>query len=110
MGRTLRELEAVFLKMIDDCHWQEVDEIAGSDGIRFLCPVCFEGPPPGPIGCHIIVCWQPHVSQDHIPKPGRWNLVGSNIDDLSLVAGSSSIQIIGGCNAHFHVIAGRIVP
>jgi hypothetical protein len=75
-----------------------------------LCPKCFDDPPVGRIGTHSVLCWSPTVSQDHDPKPGRWNLVGTSIDDLTLVAGSSSVLIQGGCDAHFFVRNGRAVP
>lgn len=105
----MRELEAVFLKIEDAKHWREVDVITDADGVRFLCPVCFDDPPVGPIGCHSIICWQPHVDQSHTPKPGRWTFVGTNLDDLSLVAGSSSVLLTSGCAVHFHVRDGRVV-
>lgn len=109
----MRELEAHFLKIVATGEaemWENVDSIVEADGVMFLCPKCFEDPPIGPVGTHSVICWSPKVSQDHAPKPGRWNLVGTGIDDLELVAGSSSVQIVGGCNVHFLVRAGRIVP
>jgi hypothetical protein len=86
-----------------------VDAIAEADGVRMLCPKCFDDPPVGPVGTHSVICWSPKISQDHDPKPGRWNLVGTSIDDLSLVTGSSSVLLQGGCNAHFLVQHGRVV-
>jgi hypothetical protein len=91
-------------------HIVEVDAIALADGVMFLCPKCFDDPPIGPIGTHSVICWSPTIGQDHGPKPGRWNLVGTSIDDLTLVAGSSSVLLQGGCDAHFFVRDGRIVP
>ncbi len=88
----------------------DVDAIAEADGVRLLCPKCHDDPPVGPVGTHAIICWSPKISQDHDPKPGRWNLVGTSLDDLTLVAGSSSVLIQGGCLAHFFVRDGRVVP
>jgi len=87
-----------------------VDAIDEADGVMFLCPKCFDDPPVGPVGTHRVLCWSPKIGQDHDPKPGRWNLVGTSIDDLTLVAGSSSVLIQGGCQAHFFVRQGRVVP
>lgn len=103
----LSELEAEFIA-VEPSGWRAVDAIGDADGVWFLCPKCFHENS-GPIGTHRVVCWQPHVSQDQTPKPGRWRLVGATIDDLWLVAGSSSIAIQGGCNAHFYVRAGAIM-
>jgi hypothetical protein len=88
----------------------DVDAIGQADGIRMLCPKCYDDPPIGPVGTHSLICWSPTISQDHSPKPGRWNLVGTSIDDLTLVAGSSSVLLQGGCDAHFFVRNGRAVP
>lgn len=90
-------------------HWITVDAIEDAHGIAMLCPKCFVDPPVGPVGCHSIVCWRPFVPSHVDPKPGRWELVGTSIDDLTLKAGSSSILLQGGCNAHFFVRAGSIV-
>lgn len=89
-------------------HWVHVDSIAEAHGIVFLCPQCFTDPPVGPIGCHSIVCWRPVVPPHVSPKPGRWELTGTSLDDLTLVAGSSSVAITGGCRAHFFVRRGAV--
>jgi hypothetical protein len=39
----------------------------------------------------------------------RWSLQGTSIDDLTLVAGSSSVYLKGTCDAHFFVRGGAIV-
>lgn len=103
----LSELEPTFLKSTGDLTHRQIDDIKEADGIMFLCPVCF-AKNNGPVGTHSIICWQPHVPQDIHPKPGRWKLVGTGYHDLSLVAGSSSIALTGGCNAHFFIRNGNI--
>ena len=109
MPRSLIELRAKFMRIVDDGKVWDHNEIdlASSDGVMFLCPVCFEKNG-GPVGTHSVVCWRPHVSQDHTPIPGRWQFEGSGIHDLTLVAGSSSVLLTGGCNAHFYVRNGQI--
>lgn len=112
-ARSLRELEARFIRLemvAEREHLVDVDSIRQADGVIMLCPKCFDDPPVGRVGTHSILCWSPAISQDHDPKPGRWNLVGTTIDDLTLVAGSSSVLIQGGCCAHFFVRAGRAIP
>ena len=88
--------------------YKTVDSIAEADGIMFLCPVCFVANR-GSRGTHVVICWRPQVSQNETPRPGRWEFQGSGFADLTLVAGSSSVQLKGGCNAHFFVRAGEIV-
>lgn len=104
----LVDLNPKFMKRIDDSHWQDVDAMQEADGIIFLCPKCFQANR-GSVGTHSIVCWKPSVPQTTSPTPGRWNLVGTGFHDLSLVAGSSSVKLEGGCEWHGHVTNGQIV-
>ncbi len=78
-----------------------------ADGVMFLCPKCLAAQPDG-IGVHSCICWCPRVPPHVAPKPGRWEFVGTGFDDLSLVAGSSSVALQGGCAAHFFVEHGSI--
>lgn len=88
--------------------WHVDTTFAEADGVMFLCPKCFETNG-GPVGTHGVICWRPRVPAGIDPSPGRWEFEGSSIDDLSLRAGSSSVQLHGGCNAHFYVANGEIV-
>lgn len=89
-------------------YWISVETIQEADGLSFLCPVCFIANA-GPVGTHSIMCWRPRISQDVSPKPGRWEFEGTGLDDLTLVAGSSSILLTGpGCGAHFYIRNGEI--
>jgi hypothetical protein len=102
------ELEGEFIKLTDD-GWIGVDTIGEADGVWLLCPRCWVDNGYSAIGTHRVVCWSPRVPQTVTPRPGRWALVGTSIHDLTLVAGSSSIAIQGGCNAHFYIRRGSIV-
>lgn len=99
----LTDLDPTFLKWKDDSHFELTDNVDEADGIQFLCPKCFvkNG---GSIRTHSIVCWEPNVPQTTTPKPGRWNLVGSGYNDLTLVNGSSSVLVRGepGHPDHWH--------
>lgn len=100
-------LEPHFMKVINESNYQQVDDIKDADGIRFLCPVCYEQNK-GSIGTHSIICWQPHIPQTYSPKPGRWKFLGTSFNDLTLQAGSSSILLTSGCNAHFYIRNGQV--
>lgn len=104
----LTELEPQFLESKNPVTDHYVDKIEEAQGIIFLCPKCFLENK-GSKGTHSVICWNPTVPQDRNPKPGRWNLVGTGYDDLSLVNGSSSVALNGGCNAHFYVKNGEII-
>ena len=109
----LLELEPQLLK-IDSYEgegarrWAHVDELAGADGVIFLCPVCYIANG-GRVGTHSVICWRPRVPQSINPVPGRWEFEGASLEDLTLVAGSSSVLLMDGCRAHFFVRAGEIV-
>lgn len=104
----LRELEGQFVKItIPNREHRYVDTIAEADGVQFQCPKCWTTNG-GPIGTHYVLCWRPRVPQSEPPTPGRWEMQGTGLDDLTLVAGSSSVAIVGGCAAHFFVRNGAI--
>lgn len=105
---TLRELDAHFVKHDDERSFHCVDNLLEADGIMFLCPVCFAAKG-SDVGVHSIVCWEPSVPRERSPGPGRWTMQGTGLDDLTLVASSSSIKLESGCRAHFHVRNGEIV-
>ena len=105
----LVEVDGVVKEVMGDVEYHiPVDGPAESDGIMFLCPKCFRDNG-GAKGTHRVLCWRPKVPPEVDPKPGRWEFQGSGIDDLSLVAGSSSILLNGpGCQAHFFISGGAI--
>ena len=106
----LSELKAQFLLITEPGRgFKHVDDVSIAQGIMFLCPKCFVTNK-GPVGTHSVLCWFAGrgVSDQETPGPGRWHPVGTGYDDLSLVAGSSSVRLVGGCNAHFHVTGGSI--
>ena len=109
---SLRELEAVFMKRIDDTHRQEVDAIAAADGLMFMCPKCYEANG-GPVGTHQVMCWfEGKVPDTEVPGPGRWTPAppDATIDNLSFVPSatkSCSVMLTGGCQWHGMVTNGR---
>lgn len=105
---TLRELEGAFIKRTDSGFRSDAT-FADCDGLMFLCPKCY-AENHGPVGTHMVICWKPHVPQDVSPRPGRWSQEGTGLDDLRLVAGSSSIALQGGCGWHGFVGMGGVPP
>lgn len=103
----LTELEPRFLKRDDDTHWRFAEAIDEADGVQFL-PKCFAANA-GPRGTHSVLCWRPRVPQTTSPKPGRWEFQGTDLSSLTLVAGSSSIALMGGCQAHFFIRNGEVI-
>ncbi len=79
-----------------------------ADGVWFLCPKCYAAHGNSAVGTHWVCCWRPRVPQTWSPQPGRWEFQGTSLDDLTLVAGSSSVLITSGCMAHFFVRNGHI--
>lgn len=106
----LSELEPRFMRVAEPGRlWQEVDTLAEAQGVQFLCPKCFEANG-GAVGTHSVLCWflGRGVLDDEDPKPGRWEPVGTGLQDLSLRAGSSSILLTSGCCWHGYVTDGEV--
>lgn len=101
MDVPLVDLKPTFLKRVDDQIFVEGVSFADADGLMFLCPKCFVEGGRVSRGVHSVICWKPHVPQTTSPIPGRWNMQGTGLHDLTLVAGSSSIALQGeGCKWH----------
>lgn len=90
-----------------------VPTLAEAQGVCFLCPKCF-AEKGGPVGTHSIICWSRSrgTPDDADPKPGRWKMDGTGIDDLTLNADppstARSVQLNGGCNWHGHITNGEV--
>lgn len=99
MDVPLSQLDPWFI-VPTDTGMRRLETIAEARGIMFLCPKCFVANGMSDVGTHHVVCWDPSVPQEVSPGPGRWALTGTGFEDLTLVAGSSSILLLGGCNWH----------
>jgi hypothetical protein len=111
----LTELQPQFLRYAkgdDGVSLPYVDRIEDAMGIKFLCPKCFVENK-GSVGTHSVICWSSSrgVPDDARPGPGRWRLVGTGFDDLSLMeepGKSRSVLLLGGCAWHGFVTNGAI--
>lgn len=106
----LTDLDPHFLKCESPGHYDHADEIEDlgeAEGLIMLCPACFRSNK-GDVGTHSIILWRPSVPRHIEPGPGRWDFVGTGYHDLTLKAGSSSVQITGGCRAHFYIRGGKV--
>lgn len=105
----LRDLDPKLLRARSKKEWECADvTFDKADGICFLCPKCLGANSGDRAGVHSVICWQPTVSPEMEPGPGRWLFVGSSIDDVTFLAGSASIKLSGGCEAHFFIRAGKV--
>lgn len=85
--------------------WPFADGIEDAMGIEFLCPKCFVANG-GPVGTHAVICWSSSRG-----VPGRWRLVGTGFNDLSLMeepGKSRSVLLLGGCAWHGFVTNGEV--
>lgn len=108
----LRELEATFLRLdparTGERFTEVGDVLAGSDGILFLCPLCWKKHG-GSMGTHSVICWWVGVPDQISPKPGRWTPQGTGLDDLTFVPSpgrSQSVALLAGCMWHGFVTNG----
>jgi len=106
----LTDLDAEFLQYHETDNrvfHRHKDTMEDANGVMFLCPKCFKENG-GARGTHSIICWDPSVPLHAKPGPGRWNMVGTGLHDLSLVAGSSSVLLTDGCKWHGFVENGVV--
>jgi len=90
----------------------KVATLAEAQGVRFLCPVCFQENG-GPVGTHgVEVAFEgrgvlPHQgSQASGGQPSRWHVTGTGFEDLTL---TPSIHLAGdGCGWHGWVTHGLV--
>ena len=69
--------------------------------LSMLCPKCLRDKPSGQ-GVHRLIL--PYSSRaDH------WHAVGASIEDFTFVPpGNTSVRVVEGCQAHFHIVKGEI--
>lgn len=110
MKMKLTDLDPHFLKCAEPLgydHADEIDDVGAAEGLIMLCPACFWSND-GPVGTHSIIVWRPSVPRHVEPGPGRWDFEGHGYHDLTLKAPSASVQITGGCRAHFYIRNGKV--
>jgi hypothetical protein len=98
----LVDLEAEFMKNLDEKSMTAVPTLAEADGIMFICPKCFveKG---GPVGAHRVLCWfVGRVPDDRDPKPGRWQPSGTGLDDLTFVGPAAASVLLSGPGCGWH--------
>lgn len=71
----LSDLDATFVQHMTDGNFREVAQIGEANGLLFDCPLC---------GKHSVLCWDRTIPPDIPPKPGRWTITGSSLDDVTL--------------------------
>lgn len=100
----LDALRAAWVRRIGENNHETINNFADADGLRMLCPKCFHSHG-GEKGTHWLVCWRPRVREGAGPGAGRWEFVGTGINDVSLITskGLCSVQLTGGCLAQFYV-------
>jgi hypothetical protein len=81
----LSDLEATFVRRVDERTMREGVPLTDADGIRFLCPKCYAAKG-GAVGTHFVLCWfAGRVPDSEKPGPGRWVPSGTGIEDLTFI-------------------------
>lgn len=112
----LTELEPQWLSREvapDGVVWHHKTSISEAQGVMFLCPKCWVENK-GPVGTHRVICWSRSrgIPDDASPGPGRWKLVGTSFEDLTLDAdppnSARSVLLTSGCAWHGYVTDGEV--
>ena len=106
------DLEPVFLKLLSTPFGPVQTPVLRDEaqGVMFLCPQCYADAN-GPEGVHQVICWGSSViNNSHLNGPGRWDMAGHGAGDMTLIgaSGSNSVEVHGGCHAHFFVERGDV--
>ena len=97
-ARFIRYEEKLGVQMLET-----VETLREAQGVEFLCPKCGE---------HNIICWSRSrgVPDNVRPGPGRWQLIGTVLEDLTLAVdppnAGNSIKVNAGCAWHGFVVNG----
>jgi len=105
----LSDLEPELFKLAENNQdlSERVATLADAQGVYFLCPKCF-AENGGAVGTHAVrVLFRGrNVPDDAWPLPGRWDVSGTGIDDLTL---TPSIHLTGaGCGWHGFITNGLV--
>ncbi len=78
-------LQPRFLKITGPKEQLRVDGVSEAQGVVFLCPRCFKIND-GPVGTHSVICLfvGRGVPDAQFPRPGRWEVLGTGLADLTL--------------------------
>jgi len=93
--------------------WHHKTSIDEAQGVMFLCPKCWTANS-GPVGTHRVICWSRSrgIPDDASPGPGRWALVGTSYENLTLNAdppnNARSVLLTSGCAWHGYVTDGEV--
>ena len=95
------ELDGQLLALEDDNTFRHVDTVAEADGIRFLCPKCFQENN-GPIGTHsIVIFFSKCPKAQQLMGHSGWNAAGRDLSDLTFTGpGAASVLLKTGCKYH----------
>lgn len=82
----LTELDPTFVRATGNGGHQDVATLAEAQGVLFVCPSCYQRNGNSDIGVHMVLVWfrDRGVPDDAVPKPARWAVSGSSLDDLTL--------------------------
>jgi hypothetical protein len=103
----LSQLEPRFVRITAPEHYQDVDRLADAQGLDMFCPKCWAANGNSAVGTHHVRVWfrDRGVPDQEVPKPGRWQVSGLSIVDLTL---SPSIRLTSGCGWHGFVTVGQV--
>lgn len=87
----LTDLDATFVRHTSGGNFNEVEAMTDANGVLFDCPKC---------GRHSVLVWDRTVPAGIEPGPGRWDMTGTGLADLTL---SPSVDLSrGGVGCLWH--------
>jgi hypothetical protein len=101
MKLKLTDLDPHLLKQVSPVAFEHTDDIHEAAGLMLQCPAChWASRRTGDNTSHAIVLWG---------DPARWQFIGRDYRDLSLMAGRVTVGLMSGaCHARFYIKGGKV--
>jgi len=101
MKLKLTDLDPHLLKQTSRLSFECTDDIGEAAGLALQCPAChWSSGHGGDDTSHMVVLWG---------DPARWQFVGHDYKDLSMMAGRVTVAMTAGaCSARFYIKNGKV--
>jgi hypothetical protein len=101
MKLKLTDLDPHLLRRVSPVAFEHTDEVHEANGLALQCPAChWSSRRIGGQPSHMIVVWE---------DPARWQFIGRDYKDLSLMAGRVTVGLTAGaCHARFYIKGGKV--
>jgi uncharacterized protein YjlB len=101
MKLKLTDLDPHLLKQTSKVAFEHTDIVGEARGLMLQCPACFwSSRRTHSNTSHLLIIWE---------DPARWQFIGHDYRDLSLMAGRVTVSLMAGaCHGRFYIKNGKV--